>query len=625
MTDIQGNGEPTQAPPPQFVSRRARLAAQGLGAIPSVEQPTPLTSSPSEAPPARPPAIPAASMWPVAPSGAAASQVSTAPPAAPTYVADQQGSGSTWPIAPPPSVPPVPPVGSGTTMPPVRPAAVNRPLAPTPQVYPPTPSPSRPISTIGDSDGAPKRVSALGASAGAAPARVSAVAPVAAPLPSSVVPEPVSVRPVVTPPVSQPPPSSSVPPPPSSSSQEAADFRMPQWAPLNSVTPPNNQMQPQGVSPVMYAVEPDPEPEPKKKVPWVGITITVALFALVAIVGYNVWGGVREWFGRTTEVAGVADYPGPGDEPVMVTIPAGASGTMMGELLYEAGVVASSEAFRNAFRDNPRASSIQPGTYELQLHMSAAQAVASMLENGAISLRLVIPEGFTAAQVYARIESVTGITPEEIAEALADPGALGLPEQADGNPEGWLFPATYQVSPGESATSILRTMVARTRQELSSQGADPEDWERVLNMASLVEREVRDPDDRPKVARAILNRIDRGMPLQIDAAVAYGLGISGTQLTLAHLADPANPFNTYQHTGLPPAPIANPGAAAIAAVLHPADGDWIFWVTVNLATGETIFTDTYADHQRYVAQLREWQAANPGFGQQSAAGEHQTD
>ena len=365
-------------------------------------------------------------------------------------------------------------------------------------------------------------------------------------------------------------------------------------------------------------------PEPKKHGPWLGIIVTLALFAIVAVVGYNVFGGVRDWMGRTVEVATAADYPGPGDEPVLVTIPAGATGTQMGELLYEAGVVASPEAFRNAFTANPRAGSIQPGTYELQLHMSAAQAVATMLENGTISYRLVIPEGFTAAQVFGRITSVTGISQEEIDAALADPAALGLPEVAHGNIEGWLFPATYQINPGEDAASILRTLIARTRQELTNQGADPDTWETVLNMASLVEREVRFPDDRPKVARAILNRLDRGMPLQIDAAVAYGLGISGTQLTLAHLADPANPYNTYQHAGLPPGPIANPGAAAIRAVLNPADGNWIFWVTINLATGETIFTDTYADHQRYVAVLREWQAANPGFGQ-PAPGEHQTD
>lgn len=313
------------------------------------------------------------------------------------------------------------------------------------------------------------------------------------------------------------------------------------------------------------------EPEPKKRKPWIGILVTLALFAVVGVVGYHMLGGVRDWFDRAAHGPVVADFPGPGDEPVLVTIPAGAPGSMMGRLLYEAGVVASTEAFRNAFAANPRGATIAAGTYELQTHMSAADAVQAMLDNGPITYRLVIPEGFTAAQIFARIESVTGITQAQIDEALANPEAIGLPEVANGNPEGWLFPATYQIAPNQDAVAVLRMLIARTRQELTNQGADPEQWETILNKAALIEREVRDDADRPKVARAIQNRLDQNMALQIDAAVAYGLGISGTQLTRAHLADPSNPFNTYQHTGLPPTPIANPGAASIRAALNPAE------------------------------------------------------
>ena len=404
----------------------------------------------------------------------------------------------------------------------------------------------------------------------------------------------------------------------------------PQW---NPPSPPASAwhpvaQQPQYASQPQYAAPPpafggtsysnyqyaEPEP-PKKRKPWLGILVTLGLFALVGVVGYHMFGGVQQWFDRTTHGVVAADFEGPGDEPVLVTIPAGATGTMMGDLLYDAGVVASPEAFRNAFRENPRANSIAPGTYELQLHMSGAQAVQAMLDNGTITFRLVIPEGFTAEQIFARIESVTGVTRDEIDTALADPTALGLPDVAGGNVEGWLFPATYQVQPNQDAASILRMLIGRTRQELTTQGADPEQWEVILNKAALIEREVRDDADRPKVARAIQNRLDRDMNLQIDAAVAYGLGISGTLLTRAHLADPSNPFNTYVHTGLPPTPIANPGAASIRAALHPAEGNWIFWVTVNLASGETWFSSTYEEHNRGVAELRAWQAANPGFGQ----------
>jgi UPF0755 protein len=100
------------------------------------------------------------------------------------------------------------------------------------------------------------------------------------------------------------------------------------------------------------------------------------------------------------------------------------------------------------------------------------------------------------------------------------------------------------------------------------------------------------------------------MKLDIDAAVAYGLGKPGTQLTNDDKADSGNPYNLYLHTGLPPTPIANPGAGSIEAVTAPADGDWLFWVAVNLDTGETKFSETYEEHQQYVAELRAWEAEN---------------
>lgn len=377
-----------------------------------------------------------------------------------------------------------------------------------------------------------------------------------------------------------------------------------------------------------YGQYPDQEPEPKKRKVWIPVLVTLALFAGLGAFAFHTFGGVREWFENYTAASsGPADYPaGQEGGPIMVTIPSGASGARMGELLAEAGVVASQQAFVEAFRNNPRATSIAPGTYELQTHMTAADAVNAMLTGGVVQTRLVIPEGFTKEQVFSRMESTLGFTREDIDAALADPESINLPEVAEGNPEGWLFPATYNIQPNETAADVLRTMINRTRQELVTQGADPAQWEVILNKAALIEREVRDPADLPKVARAIQNRIDRGINLQIDAAVAYGLGISGTLLTRAHLADPSNPFNTYQHPGLPPTPIANPGAAAINAALNPAEGDWIFWVTINLASGETIFTNTYAEHQRYVAQLRQWQRDNPGFGQPGfVPGENLTD
>ncbi len=129
---------------------------------------------------------------------------------------------------------------------------------------------------------------------------------------------------------------------------------------------------------------------------------------------------------------------------------------------------------------------------------------------------------------------------------------------------------------------------------------------------SIVEREAKLPEDRPKVARAIENRLEKEIALQVDATVAYGLGISGMDLTTEMLQDDSNLYNTYRHLGLPPTPIASPGATSIDAVLNPEPGDWLFWVAINLDTGETRFAVTNAEHEANRELLRQWQAEQDG-------------
>src|SRR5665647_734838 len=173
-------------------------------------------------------------------------------------------------------------------------------------------------------------------------------------------------------------------------------------------------------------------------------------------------------------------------------------------------------------------------------------------------------------------------------------------------------PSTYRFEPGTEPAQMITTMIAKTVAVLDAQGVAPADRMRMLTIASLVERESPDPGVSPMMARAIQNRLDIDMKLDIDASVAYGLNKSGTELTTADLADATNPYNTYLHPGLPPGPIASPGEASIDAVLHPADGPWKFWVTINLDTKETRFAETYDEQLQNQELLREWQAANGG-------------
>ena len=344
-------------------------------------------------------------------------------------------------------------------------------------------------------------------------------------------------------------------------------------------------------------------------------SIWVLIVAILMVVGagyvvVELMGGMFQG-GSDGAESGVEDFTGVGHGSAEVVIEPGDTGADMAATLVSAGVVATEKAFNEAFAANPQAASIQPGTYNLLLELPASDAVVALLNpSSRVSFALTIPEGLTRDQIATKISEKMALPIEEVNAAIADPAAIGLPAEANGNVEGWLYPATYTIEPDASAASVLSQMTAQTVAVLTEKGVPQDQWETVLNKASLVEREARLPEDRPKVARAIENRLAKEMPLQVDATVAYGLGISGMDLTTEMTQDDSNPYNTYRHTGLPPTPIASPGEQSIDAVLNPEPGDWLFWVTVNLDTGETLFATTYDDHQANVELLRAWQAEN---------------
>ena len=349
------------------------------------------------------------------------------------------------------------------------------------------------------------------------------------------------------------------------------------------------------------------------------ITALVVVLVILAGIGVAVWKvgmPLIDDLRGTPEVA-TDDYPGPGQGEVEVSIPAGATGAAMATILVEADVVASTGAFTEAFAANPDAPSIQPGTYRLQLQMRAADAVAALInsENRG-GPRVTIQEGLRVNQTLEKLSAVTTIPVEEFQAAMADPAALGLPAEAGGNYEGWLFPATYSFEPGQTAAQMLSAMIAKTVSVFDARGIAPADRERLLILASLAEGEAKTAADRAMVVRAILNRLDVGMPLQIDASVAYGLGINGKDLTRDQISPNAtdNPYNTYAHAGLPPGPINSPGEVSIDAAIAPAEGPWKFWVTINHDTGETRFAVTYDEHLVNEQMLRDWEAANETDG-----------
>ena len=183
------------------------------------------------------------------------------------------------------------------------------------------------------------------------------------------------------------------------------------------------------------------------------------------------------------------------------------------------------------------------------------------------------------------------------------------PEQ---NPEGYLFPATYTVEPGTSATDLLKQMVAKTVDVSKTLDIDTRasalglSGEEILTVASILEYEAKKDEDYPKVARVLYNRLKVDQALQLDSTVSYVSKRKGDVFTTAEERADPSAYNTYKHTGLPPGPIGSPGEKTIEAALNPAEGDWLYFVAVNLETGETVFSETKAEHDTAVVKLQEY-------------------
>lgn len=345
--------------------------------------------------------------------------------------------------------------------------------------------------------------------------------------------------------------------------------------------------------------------------------VTLVVLALVIGGGafavnwaWNEYGDrISERFGWTD-----TDYEGEGHGEVVITISSGEIGADVAETLEEAGVVMTSKAFYELLLRQP--TEFHPGSYRLKLEMSAEAALAALTDpENRLEFIATIPEGRTVAQTLETLAIGAEIPLEELQAAAQDVAQFGLPEGVT-SLEGWLFPATYEFEPTTTATDAIMQMVNAQKNVLDGLGVPEVDRQRILTIAAIVEREAGRHQDFARVARVIYNRLDQGMKLEMDSTAQYGFGQRADGIvwsTDEELSDD-NAWNTYVHTGLPVGPIANPGRAAIEAALNPAEGDWLFFVAVNLDTGESVFSDDLAGHQAAESQLRNWCADNPGRG-----------
>lgn len=342
-----------------------------------------------------------------------------------------------------------------------------------------------------------------------------------------------------------------------------------------------------------------------------------AMFALAFLVAVFGTGGVLgyAWLDNRTHPP---DYSGAGSGNVTVQIKDGASGSVIGLTLEKHRVVKSSRAFVKAYNKETRASSIQPGFYQMRRQMSSASAMALLLDpKSRAGNQITIPEGRRAVEVFELLGKKTGISVRDFQAAAKRPQALGLPAYAKGKVEGFLYPGRYDLDPNGTAGQILKQMVARFNQEAESvdlvgKARDAHmNPSTVLTLASLIQAEGGKPSDLPKISRVIYNRVDKGMPLQFDTTVLYALNKRTLTVTNEDL-QVDSPYNTYKHKGLPPGPIANPGPDAIEAALAPADGAWLYFIATDPSRKITEFAETDAERGRLERKFRAWQKAHPG-------------
>ena len=340
------------------------------------------------------------------------------------------------------------------------------------------------------------------------------------------------------------------------------------------------------------------------------LAMAVVLLAVVALIAGVGFAGAGLIHRIQSHFSSASDYSGSGSGSVTIQVHPGDSLAAIGTTLYDSGVVASVRAFTDAASANAKASTIGPGFYSLHKHMQASLAVAMLLDpSSLVQARITIPEGQRMRDIFARIVKNTDITLPALRRAAKDPAALGVPSWGRGHPiEGFLFPATYNFPPGTTAEQALSAMVKRFNDEADSidlvagaqqLGRTPYD---VLTLASIVEREGRLDSDFPKIAEVFYNRLKLGMSLGSDATLYYVLPDNNGPIRQSQLHI-KSPYNTRDNPGLPPTPIASPGDLALQAALHPAHGDYLFFVTIDKA-GHAGFAKTDAEFQRLVAESR---------------------
>ena len=324
---------------------------------------------------------------------------------------------------------------------------------------------------------------------------------------------------------------------------------------------------------------------------------TIAALAVLSLVGV---GGVA---------LAVMHRDGPPDgEPVELGIPEGSSLQAVASRLDSAGLIGSPRAFSIYVRLKGAASDLKAGRYRFIAGMGFGELLEIIRSGAVVTVPLTIPEGLTLREVAPRIAAFTGDSADTVLALLTDSAWVDRLDLPGPTLEGYLFPETYRFSEDTAVETILHTMVEgyhafwgpEQRSLADSLGLSERE---VVTLASIVEEEARVSDERRRIAGVYLNRLEIGMLLQADPTVQYALGERRERLLFADIDAVADhPYNTYRHAGLPPGPIASPGAASLRATLQPEDHTYLFFVA--RPDGSHEFTRTNREHINAINRIR---------------------
>ncbi|MFO0702783.1 MAG: endolytic transglycosylase MltG [Candidatus Andersenbacteria bacterium] len=297
-----------------------------------------------------------------------------------------------------------------------------------------------------------------------------------------------------------------------------------------------------------------------------------------------------------------------GAQPTTVVVPSGSSTDDIGQLLTEQGIVSSRTAFTVAVVLSGARGKLQAGTYDLSAAMSPREVVTILTHGKTKEHTVTIPEGLRLTEIADKVAAAGVVARDEFIAATKEQYDVALVKDrpAGIDLEGFLFPDTYTFPDGTSAHNVVLSMLNDFAERVTPLLPDVAQSGRSLydnlTLASIVEAEVAKTEDRPKVASVFLNRLAADMALQSDTTVAYAAGVRRIDLTAADLATDS-PYNTRINKGLPPGPIDSPGLDALRAVLHPAQTDFLYFVS-NTTTGETLFAATLDEHNKNVAKTQ---------------------